>query len=115
MAELTDRQSRYSQIVQQLLTDYAQHKPVFGDFEVQRIFDTQRHHYQILHLGWHHKRWVHHCPVHLDVRNEKIWIFKNSTEHDIAEDLIERGVPKHHIVLGFCPPYIREMGDYAVG
>ncbi len=50
-----------------------------------------------------------------DIRNEKIWIFYNSTEHDIAADLVDLGVPKEDIVLGFYPPFMREMSDYAVG
>jgi hypothetical protein len=53
--------------------------------------------------------------MHLDIRHEKIWIFYNSTEHDIAADLVDLGVPKQDIVLGFHPPFMREMSDYAVG
>ncbi|MCT7953502.1 XisI protein [Ancylothrix sp. C2] len=115
MEALTDNLSHYQQIVQQLLMDYAEVKPAYGDIEVETIFDTQRNHYQIVHLGWHHKRWVHHCIIHLDIRKEKIWIFYNSTEHDIAADLVKLGVPKQDIVLGFYPPFMREMSDYAVG
>ena len=110
-----DKLANYQQIIQQLLTDYAQSKPAYGEIEVELIFDTQRHHYQIVHLGWQHKRWIHHCVIHLDIRGEKIWIFCNSTEHDIAADLMELGVPSQDIVLGFQPPFVRELSDYAVG
>jgi XisH protein/XisI protein len=34
--------------------------------------------------------------------------------YNIAADLVELGVPKQDIVLGFYPPYMREMSDYAV-
>ncbi|MBZ8181323.1 MAG: XisI protein [Oscillatoria sp. PMC 1051.18] len=115
MEGVTDKLINYQQIVQQLLTGYAEVKPAYGDLEVETIFDTQRDRYQIVHLGWQHKRWVHHCVIHLDIRNEKIWIFYNSTEHDIAADLVDLGVPKQDIVLGFHPPFMREMSDYAVG
>lgn len=110
-----DKLEKYQQIIQQLLTDYAQNKPAYGEIEVELIFDTQRHHYQIVHLGWQHKRWIHHCVIHLDIRDEKIWIFCNSTEHDITADLMELGVPSQDIVLGFQPPFVRELSDYAVG
>lgn len=115
MENLTDKAARYQQIVQHLLLKYAESKPAYGDIEVETIFDTQRNHYQILHLGWQHKRWVHHCVMHLAIKNEKVWIFYNSTEHDIAATLVELGVPKDDIVLGFYPPFMREMSDYAVG
>ncbi|MBW4621512.1 MAG: XisI protein [Cyanosarcina radialis HA8281-LM2] len=110
-----DRSIRHQEVVQQLLLKYAESKPAYGEIEVETIFDTQRHHYQIVHLGWHHKRWVHHCVMHLDIRDRKIWIFQNSTEHDIAADLVEMGVPKQDIVLGFQPPFARELSGYAVG
>jgi len=29
-------------------------------------------------------------------------------EHDIAADLVDLGVPKQDIVLGFHPPFMRE-------
>lgn len=106
-----DNLANYQQIIQQLLTDYAQNKPAYGEIEVELIFDTQKHHYQIVHLGWQHKRWIHHCVMHLDIRDEKIWIFCNSTEHDIAADLMELGVPSQDIVLGFQPPFVRELSN----
>jgi hypothetical protein len=115
MENLTGQLINYQQTVQQLLMDYAQNKPAYGDIEVETIFDTERNHYQIMHLGWQHKRWIHQCVMHLDIRNEKIWIFYNSTEHDIAADLVRLGVPKQDIVLGFHPPFMREMSDYGVG
>ena len=114
MERLTDKLANYQQIVQELFSGYAQSKPAYGEFEVETIFDTQRNHSQIVHFGWHHQRWVHQCIMHLDIRNEKVWIFKNSTEHDIAADLVELGVPKQDIVIGFYPPFMREMSDYAV-
>jgi len=115
MERITKKLSQYQQIVQQLLEQYAENKPAYGDIEVETIFDTHRNHYQIMHLGWQHKRWIHHCVIHLAIRGEKIWIFYNSTEHDIAADLVNLGVPKQDIVLGFYPPFMREMSDYAVG
>jgi hypothetical protein len=37
------------------------------------------------------------------------------TEQDIAEDLVRLGVPKKDIVIGFHPPVLRQLTDYAVG
>lgn len=114
MEGLDNKTTQYQQVVQELLLNYAESKPAYGDIEVETISDTQRNHYQIVHLGWQHKRWVHHCVIHLDIQNEKIWISYNSTEHDIAVDLVSLDVPKQDIVLGFHPPFMREMSNYAV-
>ncbi len=112
---MTEKLIFYQQIVQELLMKYSQNKPAYGEIEVETVFDTQRNHYQIIHLGWQHNRWIHQCVMHLDIRNEKIWIFYNSTEHDIAAELVSLGVPKQDIVLGFHPPFMRELSDYGVG
>ena len=53
--------------------------------------------------------------MHFTIRNNKIWLLANSTEHDLAQELVDKGVPKEDIVLGFHPSYMRELSDYAVG
>jgi hypothetical protein len=44
----------------------------------------------------------------------QIWIQRDGTEHGIATDLLDAGVPKEHIVLGFKPPEVRKYTDFAV-
>ncbi|WP_353735199.1 element excision factor XisI family protein [Okeania sp. SIO2C2] len=55
--------------------------------EVQPIFDTVRDHYQIVYLGWEKEHLIHSCPIHIDIKGEKIWLQWNGTEVDIAEEL----------------------------
>jgi XisI protein len=104
----------YPQIVRDLLTQYSKGKPAYGDFEVETIFDLEHDRYQIVHMGWHHQRRVHHCVMHMDVRDGKIWIHHNTTEHELAIELMDLGVPKSDIVLGFCPPEMRHFTDFAI-
>ena len=54
------------------------------------------------------------CPMHFDIIDGKIWIQRNMTEIDVAEALIEQGVSKSDIVLGFLSPKMREYSDYAI-
>lgn len=104
----------YPQIVQDLLTQHAQGKPAYGDIEVETIFDLEHDRYQIVHMGWHHQRRVHQCVMHLDIRDGKIWILHNTTEHELAIELMESGVPKTDIVLGLCPLEMRQFTDFAI-
>ena len=46
--------------------------------------------------------------------NGKLWIQRDGTEHGIANDLINAGVPKTQIVLGFRSPEIRKHTGLAV-
>ncbi|KAF3889662.1 MULTISPECIES: XisI protein [Nostocales] len=111
MAKIDD----YRNKIQQLLNKYTKYKPSYGEVEVEPIFDTERNHYQILRVGWNNQKRIYGPIMHLDIINEKIWIQQNTTEVDIALELIEMGVPKHDIVIGFHTPKMREFTDFAVG
>ena len=104
----------YRQIVQQILAKYGKRKPSHGDIEAETIFDTERDHYQVMYVGWNREQFVHGCTVHIDIKGEKIWLQWNTTEDDIAADLVAAGVPKEDIVLGFQSPFMRQFTDYAV-
>jgi hypothetical protein len=82
--------------------------------EVQLLFDTQRDHYQLVQVGWQENRRVYGCLVHVDIKNEKIWIQRDGTEIGIANELVQAGVPKKDIVLAFQSPYKRQFTEYAV-
>jgi hypothetical protein len=42
----------------------------------------------------------------------KVWIQRDFTEERVASELVELGVPKTDIVLGFKPPYMRQFMDF---
>jgi hypothetical protein len=48
-------------------------------------------------------------------KDGKIWIQWNGTEEEVGDRIIEMGIPQQDIVVGFHPPYVRQMTDYAVG
>ncbi|MHC5597432.1 MAG: element excision factor XisI family protein [Nostoc sp.] len=52
--------------------------------------------------------------LHLDIIDEKIWIQQDGTEVEIANELVESGVPREDIVLGFQLPSLRKYTDFAV-
>ncbi len=110
-----EKLEKYRDCVQQILLEYSKNKPAYGEIEVETIFDTVRDHYQIVYLGWKQKRWIHTCIIHLDIKDEKIWIQWNGTERDIAAELVANGVASEDIVLGFQTPFMRQFTEYAVG
>lgn len=108
-----DSLNQYREIVQTILSEYSERRST-AEIESQCIFDLQRDHYQIVNVGWENQRRVYGCVIHLDIKNGKIWLQYNGTEIDIAQELVDRGVPKSDIVLGFQPPYRRPLTEYAV-
>lgn len=65
-------------------------------------------------VGWDGIRRDHGCLVHVDIIDGKFWIQRDGTEHGIARELLEAGVPKDRIVLAFRSPEMRRLTDFAV-
>jgi hypothetical protein len=106
---------QYSAIVQKLLQDYAVLSGDDPTVDTELIFDTVRHSYQLVHVGWHDDRRIYGCILHLDIKDGKIWLQHNGTENDIPAELVEMGVAKTDIVVGFHSPFKRQFTEYAVG
>ena len=64
---------RYSQLVQDILTHHSQ-QGIETLTEIQLIFDKDRHHYQLLNLGWKKQKRIYGVIVHIDLKDNKIWI-----------------------------------------
>jgi len=103
----------YRQIIQQLILERASRPYPQAEIEKQVILDTERDHYLLLHNGWRENRRTYGCSLHLDIKDGKVWIQHDGTEVGIATLLIERGVPKEDIVLGFDSPYMRQFTEFA--
>src|SRR5215471_14953834 len=109
-----DTMTSYRQIIERVLTDYAQVPYAYGDIQVQAVFDREANHYLLMLVGREGLRRVHGCLVHVDICEGEIWIQRDGTEHGIARDLLEAGVPKDHIVLAFHSPEMRQGTKFAV-
>jgi hypothetical protein len=104
----------YRIIVKEILSQYAIYQPSYGQIEIQTLFDTEHDHYQVLGVGWNKKERIYGCSMHLDIKNEKVWIQINNTELDIGKALVEMGIAREDIVIGFQPVYMRQFSGYAV-
>ena len=106
--------SEYRQLIKHILADYAKYKPAYGDIESKVIFDDEHGRYTLLEVGWDDNQYVHGSIIHVDIINDKIWIQYDGTEEGIAHDLVDAGVPKEKIVLGFRPERLRPHTGFAV-
>jgi len=113
-----DRVADYRRYIQDFLTNLSQAKMLGADkadeFETQVIFDMKNDHYQLLHLGWKEQTRTFGVSIHIDIKNGKVWIQRNSTDIDVAHELVEKGIPKSDIVLGLQSPSMRKYTEFAV-
>ena len=114
----TDKIKNYQTIVMRVLETYhaflAKSTPL-GATETrdELLFDTERNHFQLLTMSWQQHRFVYTIAFHIDIIEEKIWIQQNNTELDIAAELLENGISKENIVLGFIAPQRRLSTGFA--
>lgn len=109
-----DKISHYRQIIQDILTAHGQIKPVYGEIEMELLFDSTRDRYQVLRAGWLQKQRVYGALIHIDIKGEKLWIQYDGTEVGVANELVEQGIPKDDIVLAYHSPFIRQYDGFAV-
>lgn len=105
---------QYREVIQNVIKHHAHYVPAYGDVDLQTIFDTERDHYQLVHAGWHKQRRKYGCLIHMDIKDEKIWIQYDGTEIGVANELVAHGVPKEDIVLAYQPEYKRPFIEFAV-
>jgi XisI protein len=104
---------QYREIVRRLILDYAQYKPSHGDIATEAIIDPEHNHFELMHVGWDGPRRVHGAVIHIDIIADKIWIQHDGTSPGIADGLVEAGIPRDAIVLGFRPPRVRQYSGFA--
>lgn len=109
-----DKLNQYRQCIQDLLTEESEGKILGGDLESQTVFDLVKDRYLLIDLGWNGHRRIYNCVLHLEIKEEKIWIQRNQTDTLIADKLIAKGVAPYDIILGLQPPYVREYTGLGV-
>ena len=76
----------YPELVQTVLARYTESHLPKGT-EIQLIFDNQKNHYLVIHLGWEGEKRTYGSVIHVDIKDGKIWI---------QRDFIEEGVGASH-------------------
>jgi hypothetical protein len=111
-----DKINRYQAAVCELLTEYVNRtvtRPA-NQLVPQILVDKEHNKFQVLYYGWQKEKYVFFPAFHFDIIDGKIWLQCNNTEWEVDTILIEKGVAKEDIVIGFLPPYYREIAKQEV-
>ena len=108
-----DKLDRYRNYIQEILEEIAGYKSIPAEIETELVIDRARDHYLLVNVGWRDIDRTYGNPVHLDIKDGKIWLQQDMTDYRIAEKLLEKGVPKEDIVLAFHAPEMRPYTEFA--
>ena len=84
-----------------------------SDWTIVSALDEVQDHYTLQMLTNKKDRYDTRLLAYLEIRDNKVWLLTDNTEEGIASGLLDAGLPKDQIVLGFYTPSIREAGEFA--
>jgi XisI protein len=81
-----------------------------------KIIDELGGRYLLFNNTWKDGRRYYGCFLHLDLSADgKVWIQHDGTDLNVAEQLMEAGIAKEEIVLGFQLPSVRAVLGFGAG
>ena len=104
-----DKLEKYRRIIISIVGNHAKYKPSHGKIEALCICDQESDNYLLMVTGW-----VHAVVFHLRIIDGKICIEGDGTERGITGELLELGVGKDDIILGFIRPEYRQFTDFSL-
>lgn len=105
--------NHYRHIVETVLSDYANFLGNDDQVQIELVFDRERDRYLLVETGWQENSCIYGTLLHIDIINGKFWIQQDGTEDGIANELVEQGIPKDCIVLGFKSVERRRLNEFA--
>ena len=111
-----DKLSKYKKIVREIATETGKLGERPGDeVKTQYVFDDERGHYLLYFNGWRGEERTYGSYLHLEVTaDSKVWVHYDGTDLKVAQQLVDQGIPKSDIVLGFQAPVKRPDTGFAV-
>jgi hypothetical protein len=108
-----DKIARYRAMLQEMVLRHAQRSPSHGHIDTIPVCDVVRDNYLLVDTGWDQTGRVHSIVFHLRICGDRVWVEWDGTEGGIVSELIEAGIPKSDIVLGFYRPERRTLTEFA--
>lgn len=109
-----DKLEHYRQIIQKIIHHYASAFNSAAQVESIAVCDPVTDNYMVMDVGWNSVGRVHSVPIHCRIKNDKIWLEWDGTDQEIAQQLIDAGVPQEDIVLAFYRPERRKLTGFAI-
>jgi hypothetical protein len=109
-----DKISKYKAIISDVLETRAKNMLANSPgAQSHLVYDGEKNEYVLIWVGWSGSSYTHGLMFHIQIIDEKVWVHEDRTDIGIADVLVEAGIPKTDIVLGFVAPYARSISGFA--
>ena len=105
----------YQQLIVALLTSHVStYTGNQGELQDQLICDYESNNFQLVTVGWANNKYHYIVNYHFMIKpSGKVWLMVNNKDSRIAEELVEQGIPRMDIVLGFQQLQYRQFTNFA--
>ncbi len=69
-----DNLTQYRQIIEDTLNGYTAIPFSYGEIDQRVFIDQAKNNFFLFNVGWHNKKRVHGCVVHIKIIDDKVWI-----------------------------------------
>lgn len=87
-----DKMTRYRQIIQQVLENYARAMSQGNQVQILPVCDTAHDQYLLISLGWSNKRREHAIVFHAQLRDGQLLLEDDRTETGLSDELLQSGI-----------------------
>ena len=63
------------------------------------IIDKIQNNFLVFDIGWHKKSFIHNIVFHFEIKERKIYGYRNATDCDIIGEFIEAGIPENEFII----------------
>ncbi|CDM92344.1 MAG: XisI protein [Limnospira sp. PMC 1291.21] len=109
-----DKLNKYHPIICEVMKPYARINYANIPVKNRAAFDGENGQYLILSEGWIEQQHFHSCLLHVEIIDDRVWIQWDQTEDGIADELVQAGIPKEDIILGFHEPEVRQYTGFGI-
>lgn len=77
-------------------------------------FDDEHGNYVLLQAGWRGDDYLQGAVIHVQLIDNKVFVQYDGTGYGVANELVDAGIPKSAIVLGFRHPSVRQYTEFSI-
>lgn len=110
-----DKIKKYQDILQKEF-EYQQTIKISNAPDIKRhlIINKERTDFLLLNIGFEGKSYSHYPVFHVAINNGQVIIYQDNTDIALVNILIEEGIDKPDIVLGYLTKFSQDLSPYAV-
>ena len=111
-----DKVIKYKKMVKRIIEQIIEREESYNPpIDYVFIKDEKQGHYLVFLDGCVDNTVVYNLVIHVEVKkNGRVWLKHDGTEYEVGQLLLDNGLPKSDLVVGWLSPLERSWTDFAV-